>query len=240
MYRTVFLLAAASMVLASCKYVSGKHIRGNGNVITQTRNLSGFTGVDVSNAIDVYLKQDSAYSVKVVTDENLQTYILTEKQGETLRIREEENTNPDATGKIKVYVSAPLFKNLEASGASGFKSESLLQSAESVHVDVSGASEADLELKSPTVTAGMSGASKLLLRGQTRDLQVKGQGASRARCYELLSENAEVDISGASNADVFASVSLKAEASGASDIRYKGNPTVTSNSSGAGSIKKVE
>lgn len=240
MIRLILFLAGSLLLMPSCKYVTGKHIRGNGNVITQSRNITGFTGVYVSNAIDVYLKQDSAFSVKVVTDENLQDYILTEKEGGLLRIREEPNTNPDGTGKIKVYVSAPAFKDLKASGASGFKGESLLQSAESVLVDVSGASEAELELKSPAVTAEMTGASKLLLKGQTRDLKIRGGGASRARCFELLSENAEVDISGASNADVFASVTLNAKASGASDVRYRGNPTVTSNSSGAGSIKKVE
>lgn len=240
MKPSLLFLSCCLLLLNSCNYVNGKHVRGNGTIITQSRNTSGFTAVEVGNAIDVYLKQDSSFSVKVVTDENLQRYILTEKEGQTLRIREEDNINTDATGKIKVYVSAPVFSELEASGASGIRSENLLQSTGSLRISVSGASDAKLELKAPVIDVGMSGASTIQLKGQTRDLRVRGSGASRARCFELLSENADVDINGASNADVFASVSLKGEASGASDIRYKGNPTVTSNTSGAGSIKKVE
>ena len=97
-----------------------------------------------------------------------------------------------------------------------------------------------MELKAPSVSIDVSGASTAIVKGQTKDLFIEGSGASNAKCFELLSENAEVDVAGASNADVFASVKLNAEASGASDVRYKGNAAVTQNASGAGSIKKVE
>jgi hypothetical protein len=63
-----------------------------------------------------------------------------------------------------------------------------------------------------------------------------GSGASEFRCFDLMAESADVNVSGASNADVFASVNLKAEASGASNIRYKGKPSVSSNTSGAGNV----
>ena len=46
-------------------------------------------------------------------------------------------------------------------------------------------------------------------------------------------------MSGACDAEVFASVKLDVNASGASHVKYKGNATVTRNVSGAGSVKKV-
>lgn len=235
--------AAACIVLilfSSCSFMGGKKIRGNGNVVNQAKTFSGFTEVEVGSAIHLYVKQDSAFSVKVETDENLQQHIIIEQDGSTLRIKQENNTNLDATGDIKIYVSAPLFKRLEASGACKIIGESLLVSTEPISVDVNGASDAALELKAPKVTADLNGASNLKLSGQTKDLYLESSGASHAYCFTLLSENADVDVDGASNAEVFASVSLKADASGASDIRYKGAANHVGSASGAGSIKKVD
>ena len=66
-------------------------------------------------------------------------------------------------------------------------------------------------------------------------------GAGKAHCYELLSETTKVDISGAGDADVFASVKLDAQVSGAGSVTYKGGATnVAQQVSGAGSVKKVE
>ena len=117
MKRIIVLLLLATAFFSSCKYVTGKKIRGNGNVITQPRSFTDFSGVKVSSAIHLYVKQDSVFSVKVETDENLQPYIIIGKEGDLLIIRQEDNTNLDATGRIKVYVSAPSFSMLDASGA---------------------------------------------------------------------------------------------------------------------------
>ena len=209
-------------LFTACTYMGGKKIRGNGNVVTQAKTFSGFTEVEVGSAIHLYVKQDSAFSVKVEVDENLQQYIIIEQDGGTLRIKQKNNTSLDATGSIKVYVSAPLFKRLEASGACKIIGENLLGATDEISLDINGASEGDFELKAPKVIADISGASNLKLRGKTKDFFLEGSGASHAKCFELLAENADVDVAGASSADVFASVSLKADASGASDIRYKG------------------
>lgn len=240
MKRFVVLSILTGMLFSSCHYVTGDKIKGNGKVVTQNRSFSGFTGVDVSNAIQLYVKQDTAFSVKVETDDNLQQYILVRQDGSTLYIKQKDNTNLDATGKIKVYVSAPLFKSLEASGACDIKGETLLTATDEIDVDVSGASSAELELKTPKVSGEMTGASHLKLKGQTKDLHINGSGASHAYCYDLLSENANVDVAGASSAEVFASVKLAADASGASHIKYKGNAEVGQNVSGAASVKKAE
>jgi len=57
----------------------------------------------------------------------------------------------------------------------------------------------------------------------------------------MKAENTKVDISGAGSAEVYASVKLDAEVSGAGSIKYKGNAgNVIQQVSGAGSVKKAE
>ncbi len=68
-------------------------------MVTQSRSFSGFTAVEVNSAIDLYIKQDSAYSVKVEIDEDLQQYIIVDQDNGKLIIRQENNTSLDATGR---------------------------------------------------------------------------------------------------------------------------------------------
>jgi hypothetical protein len=150
------------------------------------------------------------------------------------------NYNLDPTHKIKVFVTAPAFRVIGVSGASTITSENKLVSAESMDIDLSGASEAKVDVKAPRINAEVTGASTITLSGETKDLNVVGSGASGAKCFDLMTENTTVDISGASSAEVFASVKLDAQASGASGVTYKGNPAITKDINGASSIKKID
>ena len=215
-------------------------VRGNGTIKVENRTAGTFTGVDVGGNIDLYVKQDSARSVRIEADENLMQYIEVKMEGEKLVIQSKDGYNLSGSKHIKVYVSSPVFRELEASGACDIFGENVLSTTDEIRIDISGASNAELELKAPKVSAEMTGASSLRLKGQTKDLHIEGTGASHAKCYELLSENADVDVTGASSAEVFASVKLNADASGASDVLYKGNAAVNQSASGAGSVKKSE
>jgi hypothetical protein len=240
MKRILIGSAVLVTVLSSCHGWFGHRIRGNGNITTENRSVSGFTGVDVSGAINIYIKQDSAPSVKIETDANLMEYIVTRVEGGVLHIYPGDHANLDATGSIKVYVSGNNFKSFEASGACDIYGQNKITTAEAVNFHITGASKAEMELNSPKVSGDLSGASDLKLSGETKELVIDASGASSAKCFDLMAENADIDVSGASNVSVFASVKLKAGASGASEVKYKGNAVADINSSGASSVKKVE
>lgn len=240
MKRLFFLAIAFSAALTSCHYINGKRIRGNGTIKTESRTPGTFNGIHVSGAIDVYVKQDSVSSVRVETDENLLEHLLTEIDGSTLRIHQKEGTNLKPSRSIKVYVSSPSYKNFEASGACDFFGENKITSSEAITIDLSGASDVKLELKAPKINAELSGAGSVTLKGETKDFFVDGSGATDIKCFELMAENTQVELSGAGDAQVFASVKLDVRVSGAADVKYKGNATVSQSVRGAGSVKKVE
>lgn len=237
MIRIIVLSVMATICLTSC-FLNDEKIRGNGVLKTESRNASGFNSVDVNGNIDVYLKQDSVYSVRIEADENLMEFIIIRTEGNTLVIEPEKGTNLSGNNDIKVFVSGPSFIDIDVSGASSVTSENQL-SAERIELDVFGASSARLEINAPAIDADIEGASTITIKGRTKDLSIEASGASHAKCFDLLSENADVDASGASGAEVFASVSVKADASGASHVKYKGATTHTGSASGAGSITKV-
>ncbi len=240
MKRTVFFSFFSILLFSSCHHFLGKRVSGSGTIKTETRTAGAFTAVDARDNFDVYIKQDSARSIKVEADDNLMEYIDVYEEGDKLIIQGKDGYNLQPSKNIKVYISSPAFKKLEASGACNIYSEDTIRSTESIAMDLSGACEIRMDINAPKVGAELSGACKVELKGQTKDLSLEGSGSSHFRCMDLLAENVDVDISGAGDAEVFASVKLKVEVSGAGDVKYKGNASVSQSISGAGSVKKVE
>lgn len=186
------------------------------------------------------MKQDSSRSVKVEADENLMQYIIVRTDGDKLIIEPKDGYNLSGTKAIKVYVSSPVFKSLDASGACDIVGETKIVSSEKIDIDLAGSSDVNLDLKAPEVEAELSGSGSIELKGETRDLSVSGSGSTDIKCMNLLAENVKVDISGSGDGEVFASVKLDVSVSGSGHIRYKGNASVTKSISGSGSVTKIE
>jgi hypothetical protein len=138
-------------------------------------------------------------------------------------------------------VTSPAYSRLDVSGACNIYSENKLSGSQPLELEVSGAGDIKVNVDAPKVTAGISGSGSVEMSGETRDFEIRLSGAGKARCYDMKSENTKVDISGAGSAEVYASVHLDAEVSGAGSVRYKGNAAnVNQQVSGAGSVKKAE
>ncbi len=239
--RQIFIIAASSLLLfSSCRQIFAKRIRGNGNVTTQTRSAGQFNSIDVSGNIDVYVKQDSTASIKIEADENLQQYIETIDDGNVLRIKTEEGYNLRSSRQIKVYVSSATFKKFEASGACDIFSDGNISSTSDIDIGLSGSCDATLDITAPKVSADVSGACTIKLKGQTKDFNVQGSGSTDIKCFDLLAENVDLDISGAGDAEVSASVKLTGDISGAASVHYKGTAQTDIHTSGATSVKKVD
>jgi hypothetical protein len=184
-----------TLIFSSCRFVGGKRIHGNGNVVTQDRSAGKFNSVDISGAIDVYLKQDSAHqAIKVETDENLQELVEIHEENGVLYISPRNNYNLDPSKAIKVSVTAPHFRTLRVSGASNIYGENKLSSSETLDIDLSGASEIKLDMKAPRINAEITGASSVILTGETRDFNIEGSGASDIKCFDLMTENTTLDV----------------------------------------------
>ena len=128
--RTFFLVFSSSIVLFTSCNIGGERIRGNGVIKTNTRDEHGFQSIEAGGDISVFVKQDSAYSVKVEVDENLQQHIEVYMNKNTLVIRPENGVNLKPSRSIKVYVSGPAFRHFDISGASHIQSEGRITSVD--------------------------------------------------------------------------------------------------------------
>jgi len=239
MKKIYFLSFIVLTGLISCRFF-GKRIHGNGNVKSVERSVSAFKEVEANGNIKLFVIQGDLKPVRIESDENLLPYIEVLQEGDHITIQTRPGVNLIPTGDLNVYVTSHTYKSIEVSGSSDIIGQTRITSTDELTLNASGAGDIEMEVDAPKISAGISGSGSVKLKGQAKDFDVDLSGAGHAYCYDLLTENTTVGISGAGSAQVFASVKLSANVSGAGNISYKGNASVSQEISGAGSVNKVD
>lgn len=212
--------------------ISAQWTAGNGNVIEQKREVGSFDIIKVQSGLDLYITQGSPASLTVKADENLMEKIITRVEGNTLYL--------DVRGSIRnakamdVYVTVENLRELHASGGSDVVAEEGLK-LEELKLFCSGGSDTRMKLDVGSLWCETSGGSDAILSGTVKTLAINASGGSDFDGKKLEAVNCKVNTSGASDVWVYASGEIEMEASGASDIHYKGSAKVVSSKASGGS-----
>ena len=206
----------------------------------EVRNVSAFTGIKVSGGIDVYLSQSNEYALAVsASDKKSNVNIKTEVHNGILHIFYDGNSfRLSPNHKLRTYISFKTLESLEGSGASDFIINGTLK-ANSLKIELSGASEIKGNLHLDNLLLNMEGASIVKVNGTVKNIKINASGASDMKNYDLVVDHCIAELSGASDVKITINKSLSAKASGASLLYYKGNPKKTElSSSGASNISQ--
>lgn len=228
------LLVALAVLAAGCGTALDPGIGGSGTLTESAREVGDFSSLSVGSAVEVTLTTGPESAVVVRADDNVQERIVTEVVDGELRIR---LSGPVRNATLEAHVTVPPdgLDRVEADGAASVTSTETLEAA-TFTVDLSGATRAFLVVEAEAVEADVDGASVVNLSGKATDLVVRTSGASSVQLGELPVATADVEASGASRATVWVEDELRAVASGASTIRYRGEPDLDSDSSGGSTI----
>jgi hypothetical protein len=222
-------------------------VRGSGDTIKETRDVRGFDEILITGAGTVIISQGSSESLVIETDDNLMKYIETEVKGDTLEIGFSRDTafSPGSGGKVLEPSEGFIFeisvidlKALTLSGAARVEVDKL--KTDSLNMVLSGAGDVDLDdLSADNLDVLVSGAGDVKAVGNVESQQVRLNGFGRYQGFDLQSQVAEVTISGAGGAEVWATEILDVTISGAGDVRYYGEPNVNPEISGLGRIQSM-
>ncbi len=231
---------------------------GSGNKITKDFNYTGFTGIEIEDAFEVEVTYADTYSVTITAGENVMKRVDVSQSGDTLKIELDDwwwfwHATPKAT------ITLPALRRLEISGASkgdvrGFRSN------EDLTLELSGASELDIDMEAGEFYADISGASKLTgdlqtadaeielsgasevkLAGSGDNLNLNSSGASTTHLSVFTVDDADIELSGASHGEANIAGTLDVTLSGASSLKYYGNPDLGRvNVSGASTLEEAD
>jgi hypothetical protein len=222
------------LCLASCGYIAP--LQGSGKIVTNTYSVSGFSGIEASNVMDVTVTTGTDYSVSVSCDGNIMEHMTVSVKNGTLHLGDLDVWSVNPT-KMTATVSMPAVSAVNASGASKVSVGNVQAGAFSS--TVSGASRVTVEiLDADSIDLEISGASTFTvasssLGGQSLNANISGD--SHAGLFNLPVGSAVLNVSGASDAEANASLSISGTSSGASSIRYRGSAASSVVCSGASS-----
>lgn len=207
------------------------------------REVSGsFTSIKVSSGIHVFLSNAETEVLAVsASEEKYRVGIKTEiNNGELHIFYMGDKMRYSNNFKINVYVGYKNLEQLQATGASNILIAGLME-LPLLNVQLSGASELKGQLKITDLNLKLSGASEAKISGVVKNMNIESSGASDIKGYELTTENCNVKASGASDVNITVTKDVAANASGASNIFYKGSAVLKlKQSSGASSVARVE
>jgi hypothetical protein len=217
-----FLLLFVATVFSSCGADLFNRIEGNRNVITEKRDIDNdFSRVKVSSGIDLYIKQGSKVALTVEADENLHDYIMTEVDGNQLKIYVDGNIW--RAKARKVYLTVTDIEELRATSGSDVFSESVIK-ADDLEVSTTSGADMNIEVEADNVTSSSSSGSDLRIKGKANTHSTSATSGSSINAYGLESKEVTAKVSSGADIGVYASESISAKASSGGDIRYKGNP----------------
>ncbi len=263
MKRNKLLLAcaaAALLMLAGCFIFPV--VEGSGFLTSTPYAYTGFTRVDASYGFKVSVRPGAAFSVTVISDDNLIEYLdVRQSNGVLIVSMQPGYTYSRVT--LTAEIRMPVLTGLTLSGASearvdpGFPAVSTMNlnlsgastadfqtlGANALQIEASGASKASIgSLSANSLAANLSGGSSVQIAGAAGTETINASGGSEARLIDCTTGQAAVNLSGGSNGwvNIAAGGSVSLNASGGSILYYRGNPVFVSLTiSGGSQIIKV-
>jgi hypothetical protein len=210
--RCLLAIMAVLLVLTGCSVVSG-----SGQVKSETRQVSGFTGIELSGNGEVTIEQGDPESLTIEADDNVLPVLTSEVENSVLHLGTEPRTTVQTRNPIRYRVTV---EDLTSIGLSGSGSVS----ATNLRVD--------------TLQVNISGSGMVNLAGAADQQELDMSGSGRYQAAELSSRSATIEISGSGRATVAVSDQLRVDISGSGTVTYSGDPRVDQSISGSGRLIK--
>jgi hypothetical protein len=207
--RTVFgFVTAIVLLLSGCSKndnpVNSNQITGSGKLVSESRVVGTFNGIQVTNFAKVFITQDTVESLRIESDDNIIDRVLTSVNNNTLIVGLRDGSYNKVT--VNVYASMKSINRLESTGAADFSSTN--------------------SIRADSLLYKVTGSGSLTISGTTNYESIEIIGSGAVHNFNLISSFCTISISGAGNVEANVTQQLNAVIAGTGNITYDGNPAV--------------
>ena len=203
---------AVLLVLSGCAVVSG-----SGRVATETRQVSGFTNIDLTGNGEVTIEQGGTESLTIEADDNVLSALTSRVSDGTLKLGKKSGSRLLTKNPIRYRVTLKNLTGLDVSGSGTVQAQRM--TLQTLHVDISGSGVVNLS-------------------GSAVEQHIEVSGSGRYEAPDLPSQKVTADISGSGQVSVAVSQQLNIDISGSGTVTYSGDPKVDQSVSGSGRVIK--
>ncbi|WP_462317042.1 head GIN domain-containing protein [Marinilabilia sp.] len=243
--RFLKYIIGASFLLSlfSCDEILNVEIVGDGNTLSENRDVSFFDEINISAGFEVVLSNGES-PLTVEADSNLLSYIETEVVNNQLQIDvkpnfeivprkpvriyvrvSEEFGKVEVTGGGTIITDSLFVKELEVSvyGVSSFKGDTL--GCSSLNLYSEGSTNVNIKGTFQNLAIRQIGSGNISMRGKTDQSVIILEGSGKIDNHLLLGEDADISIYGSGLVLCYVSGALSASIDGSGRIYYYGTPS---------------
>jgi hypothetical protein len=243
--RVIYIpLIIIAMLLSSCGLLNAagvKVITPSNVVISENRDVSGFTAIEFSTFGKINIMQGDKESLNISGPDNLVPEITTSVNNGTLIIKTKENISVTSFNSANVLTFTIVVKeltSLSVSGAGDVQIETL--STPSLTFNLSGAGRVQQnQLTTDNLSIMLSGVGGIDITGEATQATIDISGAGSVNAPDLNIQTAKITISGLGGMTIWVTNQLTGDISGAGSVSYYGNPQTNTNSSGLGKFNSL-
>ena len=237
MKKLIILIAIVAFVILS--NAQRKKIKGNGNVTTITRTVSDYNKIGASGSFDITLEAGTEGTLTIKAEENVLEYLITEVEGENLKIKWKKGITIKTAKKILITIPFEDIEEVALAGSGDIISTDVVE-ADTFKIALAGAGDVDLRLNVSSLKVAISGSGDVDLTGTATNLDCALSGSGGVDADALITDKASIRIVGSGDVSVHVNEELDVKVSGSGDVSYKGNPKKnTSKVSGSGSVRSI-
>ena len=200
----VAVLALATMacelsgILVENNAITGE--RGSGNIVEETRPISGVTGVDLATIGNVIIEIGEKESLRIEAEDNLMKFFETNVRGDSLKISTNPSTvNLRPTKPVYFFLTVKELEQVIISGSGDIQVPDLKSGRFNVDIGGSGdISMGDLEADRFDIDIGGSGDVSAG-RVNIPSFRVKINGSGDITLMDLKAEDLSLNINGSGN-----------------------------------------
>jgi hypothetical protein len=218
----------------------GKSVTASGNVKTETRDVTGFTGIALSLPAKVTIKQGSKEGLTIEADDNFLPLIETVVERGQLRIRpiEKNMSFKGRSMKLNITVDAINIESLSVSGSGDILADQL--NSPKLKTSIAGSGDVNIKsLTSDSVKVSIAGSGDLSLGGTANELEGSIAGSGTVKADRLKAKSVVLKIAGSGDATIWATDTMRLSIAGSGDVKYWGDAKVSQSVAGSGSIKRL-
>ena len=218
-----------SLLFTSCHYKVEvdevfSSMEGSENIISETRNVSDFDKIKVSQAIQVEIIQANTFDVEVEVNDNIMPYLKTEVSNGELKIFFSKKFNSFRNVDALVKIKMPHLKSVKASSATGVTSKGLF-AGDDLQIDVSSAASVKMQTQYDDIAVDASSASSVELSGLSLFTAFEASSAASIDAKDLKANEVKADVSSGANISTWPIILLDADASSGGSIKYYNSPS---------------
>ena len=231
-------LIVMALALSACVVPFQGVVRGSGNIVSETRDVSDFRKIQLDGAGTLTITQGETESLVIEADDNILSELTSNVVGSTLVLGIEEDWWQRAvipTREINYTLTVINLSDITINGAADLHLDDF--QTDSLTIEINGAGNIDVtDLSADNLEIQVNGTANSQLSGEVDDMSVTVNGMGNVEAGDLLATAADVEINGIGNCTVWTSESMSITISGGGSLSYYGYPTISQDISGAGDI----